>query len=481
MAQSDIEAFARSADSPRRSAQGSLGGRAVERPVCADAREPISCKLIGALEELQIAEEELHAQNVALMEAHEALECEQRRYRVLFDAAPRPFVVTDLGGSIQLVNRAAAALLEATPEVLVGTPLAMYVAPSDRQRFRERLNVAARAADSLPPLALPVALTPRRGGAITGIATVTRTLEARGGGTLMWMLPDASGGPAVADANREAMSELRRVNEELRDANRETLALLHREQRLRRTVERAQCAKAHFFTVLSHELRTPVQAILGYTELLARDLDGAMTAARQEYLRRMQQSEDHLLGLVNSVLDYERGSRGTGMIVNATAVPVREVLEAAEVTVSALAADKEQVLRIACADPSLVASGDRAMVQQILVNLVHNAIKFTPRRGRIAVDADRRGDGAIAITVRDTGRGIPREKLEHIFDPFMQEAEDDLSHGSGLGLAISRNLARTLGGELVVESDPGTGACFTLTLLAAEAAAAADAPLSPTG
>jgi len=157
------------------------------------------------------------------------------------------------------------------------------------------------------------------------------------------------------------------------------------------------------------------------------------------------------------------------------------VLEAAEVTVSALAADKEQVLRIACADPSLVASGDRAMVQQILVNLVHNAIKFTPRRGRIAVDADRRGDGAIAITVRDTGRGIPREKLEHIFDPFMQEAEDDLSHGSGLGLAISRNLARTLGGELVVESGPGAGACFTLTLPAAEAAAAADAPLSPTG
>lgn len=252
----------------------------------------------------------------------------------------------------------------------------------------------------------------------------------------------------------------------LRDANRETLVLLHREQRARHALERAEGAKAHFFTVLSHELRTPLQAIVGYTELLARELGTSLTSTQREFLRRIEQSEQHLLSLVSNVLDFERMTRGTPMRMEMGPVPVREVLEVIAVMASTLAAEKGLTLDVEWAEPDLVALGDRAMVQQVLVNLLTNAVKFTPTGGHIEVSATR-ADERVVISVCDTGRGVPAEKLEHIFEPFVQVADADTRHGSGLGLAISRNIARALGGDLVAESEPGKGARFVLTLTAA--------------
>jgi PAS domain S-box-containing protein len=490
--QPDIEAFARSVDDARRRAQASIAttqrSSDAAAPVLADAPEPLSRQLLDSIEELQVAEEELRVQNLALVEAHETLEQERREYRVLFEGAPRPFIVTDLAGTIRMINRAGAALLGASPEVLHGKPLAAYVALDDRHHFRQELHAIASADLTRlePAIETRVTIAPRGGGSIDTVASVRRIVNPRSdAGTLLWILPEATSADAevaanavqhVAGANREALGELRRVNEELREANRETLALLHREQRLRRALERAEGAKAHFFTVLSHELRTPLQAIVGYTELLAREIDGSMSATQREFLRRIEQSERHLLGLVNNVLDFERMTRGTPVQVEVGPVPVREVLDAIQTMGSTLAAEKDITLDVDCSDATLTAAGDRAMVQQVLVNLVTNAIKFTPPGGRVEVDAHRRDDGTIAIAVCDTGRGIPREKLERIFEPFVQVAADDTRYGSGLGLAISRNIAQALGGELLAESETGKGSRFTLTLPAHTPHGVGDAP-----
>lgn len=453
---------------------------------CAD--ELLPERLAASLEALQTAEEELHAQNTALMEMQETLQFEQQQYRTLFEDAPHPYLVTDLYGIIRMANRAAATVLNARPD-LIGKPLMTLIALNDRPAFRERVNALAKVADAMPPVRMEIELHPRRGAAFRCTVTIARSADPRdGSGTLLWMVHEPPEAPerepahvagATADfqsngaaANREMVTELRRVNSELKAANRETLTLLHREQKLRRALERAESAKAHFFAVLSHELRTPLQAIFGYTELLARALDESATPAVRDFLHRIERSERHLLGLINNVLDFERMTRGSPVQLDVGPIPVAEVLDALEAMLSSQAAEKGIELEVECADPGLVAAGDRAMVQQVMVNLLANALKFTPTGGSVTVDARRTADHVIAIMVCDTGRGIPADELERIFEPFTQVSRHDSREGAGLGLAISRKIARSLGGELSAESTLGEGSKFTLTLPEAHAGAA---------
>jgi len=472
-------------------------GQSEVEAVVQSGEESLSGRLAESLEELQTAEEELRRQNLALLEAQEALQFEQQQYRVLFENAPNPYLVTDLYGTVRVANRAAIAILNARLD-LVGKPLMAFIALQDRPEFRERVNALAKAADAMPPIEITIDLHPRRGTAVRCTVTVTRSMDPRdGAGTLLWMVHEVANGAmrelehdaghdpmhatsATADfhsnaaaANREMVAELRHLNSELRAANRETLALLRREQKLRRALERAEGAKSHFFAVLSHELRTPLQAIFGYTELLVRELGESATAASRDYLHRIERSERHLLDLINNILDFDRMTRGSAVQPDVGPLPVPEVLGSLEAMMSTQAVDRGIALTVECADAALVAAGDRAMVQQVMVNLVSNALKFTPEGGHVTVDARRTADATIAIMVCDTGRGIPPDELERIFEPFTQVSLRDSRQGAGLGLAISRNIARSLGGELSAESTPGQGSRFTLTLPEAHLASAA--------
>lgn len=439
-------------------------------PTPADA--PLPRNLSESLERLQVAEEELREQNVSLLEAQDALELERYQYRALFETAPTPYLVTDLHGIIRMANRAAATLLGTAADELPGRPIANFVAPQDRSALRGRVSAMACAADAVPPARLDLEIRPRHGNPVRGTVTLSRALNHRSGdAALLWMASDPPVAPSAPTSaptsapRAEMVDELRRVNAELKVANRETLTLLHREQKLRRALERAEGAKAHFFAVLSHELRTPLQAIFGYTELLARELEPTMTPTQLDYLRRIEKSERHLLGLVNNVLDFERMTRGSTVHVDMGPVPVGEVLDVVGAVAASQAADKGITLEITPPADTVTVLGDRGMVQQVLVNLLSNAIKFTPSGGRVQLDARHRPGDIVAIMVCDTGRGIPASQLDRIFDPFTQIANDDARRGSGLGLAISRNIARTLGGELQAESEVGHGSKFTLTLL----------------
>jgi signal transduction histidine kinase/PAS domain-containing protein len=269
---------------------------------------------------------------------------------------------------------------------------------------------------------------------------------------------------ALVSMSRQCAVALERVR--LDEAERAARAAA---EAARDAAERANRAKSEFLAVMSHELRTPLNAIGGYADLLALGIHGPVTPQQRDALGRIQRSGRHLLGLINEVLNYAKIDAGS---VEFALRPVR-VAEAV-VDAEALVAPQLRVKGLGYAwsgcDPSLAVVADPDKLQQVLLNLFSNAVKFTDARdgvpGRVDASCDVGGDGRVRIRVRDTGVGIPPEKLDAIFEPFVQ-VRSDLTRpheGTGLGLAISRDLARGMGGELTVESAPDVGSTFTLTL-----------------
>jgi signal transduction histidine kinase len=247
------------------------------------------------------------------------------------------------------------------------------------------------------------------------------------------------------------------------DMTAQVLARREAEQ-ARDEAQAANRAKSEFLAVMSHELRTPLNAIGGYAELLEMGIRGPVTRAQLDDLRRIQLSQRHLLGLINEVLNYAKLETGT-VDFDITDVPVGEALAAAELLVRPQARSKGLTLSIPAAPPTLTVRADAENLRQILVNLASNAVKFTDPGGRIEIMCASAGDRA-RIQIRDTGMGIPTDKLDSIFDPFVQ-VRSDLSRpheGTGLGLAISRDLAVRMAGDLTVESSLDVGSTFTLTL-----------------
>jgi len=215
---------------------------------------------------------------------------------------------------------------------------------------------------------------------------------------------------------------------------------------------------------MSHELRTPLNAIGGYAELMEMGIRGPVTQAQLEDLHRIQASQRHLLGLINEVLNYAKVETGTVRYDLAT-VHVRDVLAAAEALVAPQTSAKGLTLTIGTCPPDLTVRADAEKLRQILVNLLSNALKFTERGGRIALECAP-SESIVEVTVCDSGIGIPAEQLERIFEPFVQVRADltRTAEGTGLGLAISRDLARGMGGDLRADSEEGKGSVFTLTL-----------------
>jgi PAS domain S-box-containing protein len=255
---------------------------------------------------------------------------------------------------------------------------------------------------------------------------------------------------------------------ERKAAEAERERLLADAQAARGEAEAANRAKSEFLAVMSHELRTPLNAIGGYAELMEMGIRGPVTPQQREDLRRVQTSQRHLLGLINEVLNYAKLE--TGMVdYHTTAVSLREALAEAEALVAPQARAKGLRLNFAACDPDLAAHADAEKLRQVLVNLLSNAVKFTDPRGDQPgqIELSCAAEGAqVIVRVRDTGIGIPADKLAAIFDPFVQVRADltRTAEGTGLGLAISRDLARGMGGNLEVESEVGAGSTFTLVL-----------------
>ncbi|MFI5257898.1 MAG: GAF domain-containing sensor histidine kinase, partial [Gemmatimonadales bacterium] len=228
--------------------------------------------------------------------------------------------------------------------------------------------------------------------------------------------------------------------------------------------EIASNAKTAFLATMSHELRTPLNAIGGYVDLILLGLRGPVSEEQQVDLLRIRRNQRHLLGLITDLLNFVRLGSGHVSYQTSDLVAHEAVAQTVNLIV-ALITEKGIVCDLGDPDPTIVGRADPEKVQQILINLFSNAIKFTPAGGRITVNCEAL-ESTIRITVADTGIGIPSEKLEAIFDPFVQVKEGFAGRdtGVGLGLAISRELARAMHGDLFAQSELGRGSCFTLVM-----------------
>ena len=238
--------------------------------------------------------------------------------------------------------------------------------------------------------------------------------------------------------------------------------------------EAANKAKTDFLAVMSHELRTPINAIAGHTQLLAMGVHGAITEPQRQALERIQRNQQHLLGLINDVLNLARIEAGQ-VEYALQDVDLHSVMAQLAPMIEPQLATKRITYEVQVNDPFLVRA-DQEKLTQILLNLLSNAVKFTPPGGRVVVDATYRADapGDVFVRVTDTGPGIPEEKHAMIFEPFVQvhAGLTRTVEGTGLGLSISRDLARGMGGDIRVRSTPGEGSAFTLRLRRATASAA---------
>jgi PAS domain S-box-containing protein len=242
----------------------------------------------------------------------------------------------------------------------------------------------------------------------------------------------------------------------------------------RSAAEEANRAKSEFLATMSHELRTPLNAIAGYAELLEMGLQGPITPEQRESLLRIRRSQVHLTGLINEVLNYARLESGA-VIYDIRRIALGDVVAAALPLVEPQREAKQMALDVRLPErvglPPVHALADSEKVQQILLNLLSNALKFTPEGGSVRVELlpepnERR---MVVLRVSDTGIGIPNDRLEAIFEPFVQIGRSlrNPGEGTGLGLAISRDLARAMGGDISATSELGRGSTFTVELPAA--------------
>ena len=361
------------------------------------------------------------------------------RQRAGFDSIRADFVAKGGGKPVMDSARHVVAAIEADEQRLLA-------ARSASQRAYERavLWIVGAGALAAALIALGISLTLSR----------AATTEARLATALRLQTDELEG------ANRqlqEQAAEMENLNEELQSTN---------DQLEERTAEaeEANRIKAAFLANMSHDLRTPLNAIMGYVDLLDAGVRGPVSAEQLSDLQRIKRSGSHLLALITEVLDFAKIEAGHVQL-RIEDVSVEYVLAELEPLVDPQVKAKGLEFRTEC-DPNLMVRADREKLDQILVNLVGNATKFTDGQGRIDVVCRAESNWA-RLEVRDTGEGIPVDQLNAVFAPFVQverRGRPREPKGIGLGLSISRELARAMAGDLTVTSVLGEGSTFTLRL-----------------
>ena len=307
----------------------------------------------------------------------------------------------------------------------------------------------------------------RRDGEVIGYSKVTRDLTERRAAQLR----------AIEDARRVAMEEAARraaedrtkelhmLSGELRKQAHELELRTHDAEQARERADEANRAKSQFLAAMSHELRTPLNAIGGYAELLDMGIAGPVTPQQHDHLERIRRSQLHLLGIINDILNFSRIEAGQ-LTYELERVPIYQTITSVAAMIEPQADQKGVRFEFTDCPHNVAAIADRAKLEQVLLNLLSNALKFTDPGGSIVLSCRWNDKRRIALVVRDTGVGIPVDQLEAIFEPFVQVGRTltQTREGTGLGLAISRDLARGMHGDITVASTVGEGSEFVVTL-----------------
>jgi len=404
-------------------------------------------ELIRAYEELAVAEEELRSQNEELLRTHQLLVSERERYHHLFDHAPVPYLVTDEYGVIREGNHTLGVLLRTRRQRLLGKPFAVFIQDASRRRFRSALN-ALNAHSDTATVSLNIV---REGARIVRVEATAAVIRDRAGCLMeiRWLLVDRTRRARAERARRRMNVELARLVAE------RTAELQH-----------AQYLKDQLLATVSHEFRTGLAAIGGYADLLEMGVRGQLTDVQMADVRSIRSAYSHLATLINDLLDYSRivaGGANPEAQLDVTDVVLGDALRTVAAMAAPQAASQNVTLTVELGSTAILARADSERLSQILLNLVSNAIKFTPPGGRIAISAQATETDAI-VEIVDTGLGIPEEKREEIFKPFAR-LRASTAPGTGLGLAISRDLARAMGGDITVTNADESGSRFVLRLL----------------
>ncbi|PDV98427.1 PAS domain S-box protein [Candidatus Chloroploca asiatica] len=276
-------------------------------------------------------------------------------------------------------------------------------------------------------------------------------------------LETLAGQAAIAIDNAQLFQNLQRSNAELEQRVAERTAELYRTNA---ELKHANRAKDAFLANMSHELRTPLNSIMGMAEVLNEGLRGPLNERQQLYVKNIYASGQHLLSLINDILDLAKIDAGK-INLNLETVSVNDICQASLIFIKEMALKKALEVSYRATSNPLIITADARRLKQILVNLLSNAVKFTPANGKVALEvhADAK-QGLVRFVIRDTGIGIALDELPKLFSPFTQ-VDSSLTRaqeGTGLGLALVRRLVELHGGSIAVESDVGQGSCFTVSL-----------------
>lgn len=392
----------------------------------------------------QLTQQESEARKVAGVE---------RRFRELLEAAPDAIIEVDRDGRIALLNRVTEKMFGYTREELLGRNVDLLI-PVDLRtaHAKHRSDYWERPQTRSMGSGLKLEAE-RRDGTRFPVEISLSPVKFEDGFRVTAIIRDIS-------ERKEADDRLRAVQEEytrhLSDAN-----VKLEERNLQ--VERANRLKSEFLASMSHELRTPLHTIIGFSELLAEQLEGPLNDKQKRFVGHIHKDSMHLLELINDILDLSKIEAGRLELR-------RETFDAAAVTreavssIRAHAEAKSIVVQIQVKEP-MTLYADRMRFKQILLNLLSNAVKFTPEGGNVRVEGALRGEDA-EFSVVDTGVGIAKQDQESVFDKFYQvgNTTKGVREGTGLGLAITQHLVEEHGGSIRVDSQPGRGSRFTFTI-----------------
>jgi PAS domain S-box-containing protein len=377
----------------------------------------------------------------------------EARFRRLLEAAPDAILEVDSEGKIALINETAERLFGYSRDELMGLNVETLVpATMRKQHVKHRTSYATH--PQMRPMGTGLELhAQRKDGSLFPVEISLSPNPGEEGGRVIALVRDISARKQVEDRLRaiqeQYTAELASKNLQLEARNLD--------------IERANRLKSEFLASMSHELRTPLHTVIGFSELLTEELEGPLNDKQKRFLGHILQDSRHLLELINGILDLSKIEAGR------------------------LELQKEQIDFAGCLDEVIAGIGqqasakniqveirnhfrgslyaDRTRVKEILYNLLSNALKFTPDRGRVWVEAITHGQ-ELHVTVGDTGIGVPEQEQSTIFEKFYQvgSTTKGTREGTGLGLPITQKLVELHGGRIRLESKPGEGSRFSFTL-----------------
>jgi PAS domain S-box-containing protein len=369
-----------------------------------------------------------------------------RKFQELIENAPDAILQVDSMGKIMIANRTAELIFGYQQDEFLGMPIDILVPQNVRSRHAAHRKAFEKAGISRP-MGLGLDLHAlRKDGTEVPVEISLSPMKTDSGSQITVIVRD--------------VTERKRVEQQIELLNKSYLAELEARHK---EAERLNQLKSEFIAGVSHELRTPLHTIIGFAELLDEQDTGPLNDKQRRFLHHIRTDSEHLLSLINDVLDLSRIEAG-GLVVRPEAIPLQTAISEAVNAIRPLAKNKRITIQEEHI-PDAAVLADQLRVRQIFYNLLSNGVKFTDPGGEVRVTAAQDGD-YVRITVSDTGMGIPAPECERIFDKFYQVGytTTGVRQGTGLGLTICKQLVQMQGGQIWVDSEPGKGSHFHFTL-----------------